>query len=328
MRLGLNNMKQFLIVMLFATALIGCGKKKEAPANSDAGDNTPTVKVATDLLGASISGNLKAVHAHIATGADLDQRTQDGQNSTPLILAIIFGHDVVATVLIDAGADVNLQQADGSTALIVAASMGHSAIVKALLNYGADPNIKNKTGQTALGVLSVTWEDAKGMYDLIGSAWAQHGLKIDYERIKKARPICAQILEAHVEPIDTRTAAHPPITDIFGAVLYEDLVATKKFIAEGVDVNASEPEKGDTPLHKATLVCNIEIVKALITSGANVNAKNKKGETPLRVAAASWKGMPLFYGLVSGFTQKKFDLDRIKQDRGKVTEILRAAGAK
>ena len=314
--------------MLFATALIGCGKKEEAPANSDAGDSTATVKVGTDLLGASISGNLESVHEHIATGADLDQRTQDGQNSPPLILAIIFGHDVVATVLIDAGADVNLQQADGSTALIVAASMGHSAIVKALLNYGADPNIKNKTGQTALGVLSVTWEDAKGMYDLIGTAWAPYGLKMDYERIKKARPICAQILEAHVEPINTRTAAHPPITDIFGAVLYEDLVATKKFIAEGVDVNASEPEKGDTPLHKATLVCNIEIVKALIASGANVNAKNKKGETPLRVVAASWKGMPLLYGLVSGFTQKKFDLDRIKQDRGKVAEILRAAGAK
>ena len=328
MRLGLNNMKQFLIVMLFAAALIGCGKKDEASAKSEAGDNTPTVKVGTDLLGASISGNLESVHEHIATGADLDQRTQDGQNSTPLILAIIFGHDVVATVLIDAGADVNLQQADGSTALIVAASMGHSAIVKALLNYGADPNIKNKTGRTALGVLSVTWEDAKGMYDFIGTAWAPYGLKMDYERIKKARPICAQILEAHVEPINTRTAAHPPITDIFGAVLYEDLAATKKFIGEGVDVNASEPEKGDTPLHKATLVCNIEIVKALITSGANVNAKNKKGETPLRVVAASWKGMPLLYGLVSGFTRKKFDLDRIKQDRGKVAEILRAAGAK
>lgn len=313
--------------MLFATALVGCGKKEEPPANSDAGDSTPTVKAATDLLGASISGNLEAVHAHIASGADLDQRTQDGQNSTPLILAIIFGHDVVATVLIDGGADVNLQRADGSTALIVAASMGYSEIVKALLNYGADPNIKNKTGQTALGVLSVTWEDAKGMYDLIGLAWAQHGLKMDYERIKKARPICAQILEADVKPIDTRVAAHPPITDIFGAVLYEDLVATKKFIAGGVDVNAPEPKKGDTPLHLATLVCNIEIVKALIAAGANVNAKNKKGETPLVSVTLNWGTMNFVYGLLAGAAQKKFDLDRIKQDRGKVAEILRAAGA-
>ena len=321
-------MKQFLIVTLFATALICCGKKEEAPANSGAPDSKSTVKLGTDLLGASISGNLKAVHAHIATGTDLDQRTQDGQNFTPLILAVTFGHDVVAKVLIDAGADVNLQQIDGSTALIVAASMGHPEIVKALLKYGADPNIRNKTGQTALDVVSVTWEESKGMYDHIGSVLAPFGLKMDYERIKAARPVCAQILEIHGGQNAPKEAAHPPITDIFGAIMYEDLAATKKFIGEGVDVNASEPKKGDTPLHLAVLVCNIEIVRTLITAGANVNAKNKKGETPLVAVTLGWGTMKFVYGFLEGTAQKKFDLDRIKQDRGKVAEILRAAGAK
>ncbi len=322
-------MKQFLIVTLFTTALIGCGKKEEAPTKSDAGDSKPTVKVGTDLLGASISGNLDAVKRQIAFGADLNQRTDDGQNNTPLILAVTFGNEKVANALMEAGADVNLQKTDGSTALIAAAFMGHPDMVKALLENGAEPNIRNLGGSTALDGVSMAWDDAKGLYEYIGSLMAPFGHKMNYERIRAARSVCAQILAAHGGQNAPKEAAeHPPITDIFGAVLYEDLTATKKFIGEGVDVNASEPQKGDTPLHKATLVCNIEIVKALIASGANVNAKNKKGETPLRVVAASWKGMPLLYGLVSGFTQKKFDLDRIKQDRGKVAEILREAGAK
>jgi len=322
-------MKQFLIVTLLATALIGCGKNEEALAKNDAPDSKPTVKLGTDLLGASISGNLDAVKRQIAFGADLNQRTDDEESSTPLILAVTFGNEKVANALLEAGADINLQKADGSTALIAAAFMGYPNMVSNLLKKGADPNIRNLSGSTALDGVSMSWEDAQGFYQYIDSLMAPFGHKMDYERIRKARLVCSQILQDHGgENAPRKEAEHPPITDIFGAVFYEDLAATKKFVAGGVDLNIPQLKDGNTPLHLATLVCNIEITKALIAAGANVNAKNKKGETPLVAVTLDWGTMQFVYGLFGGAAKKKFDLDRIKQDRGKVAEILRAAGAK
>ncbi|MAY06528.1 MAG: hypothetical protein CMO72_05090, partial [Verrucomicrobiales bacterium] len=67
---------------------------------------------------------------------------------------------------------------------------------------------------------------------------------------------------------------------------------------------------------------------ALIAAGANVNAKNKKGETPLVAVTLKWGAMSFIYGLLDGADNKKFDLDRIKKDRVKIAEILSAAGAK
>jgi len=314
--------------MLFATVLVGCGKKEEAPTNVDAGDNKPTIEMDTDLLAACVNGDLDVVKRQIAFGADLNQRTTDGQNNTPLILAVTFGHEKVASELIGAYADVNLHKIDGSTALHLAAIMGYPTIVEMLLKNGADENIKNLGNATALDGVSILWDDAQDIYAGIESALAPYGLKIDYERIRAARPTCYKILDTFGGQKAPKSAAHPPITDIYGAVFYEDLKATEKFIDEGVDLNVPEPKDGNTPLHLATLVCNIEIVKALIEAGANVNAKNKKGETPLVTVTLKWGTMSFVYGLLDGADNKKFDLDRIKKDRVKIAEILSAAGAK
>ncbi|KAI0269607.1 ankyrin repeat-containing domain protein, partial [Russula aff. rugulosa BPL654] len=43
-------------------------------------------------------------------------------------------------------------------------------------------------------------------------------------------------------------------------------------------------EKGFTPLHKASASGRIEIVRLLIEHGANVEAKDYLGQTPLDVA--------------------------------------------
>ncbi len=56
------------------------------------------------------------------------------------------------------------------------------------------------------------------------------------------------------------------------------------FIAQGADVNAKD-ERGDTPLHEAVLhTTDTEVLKFLVASGADVNVKNKRGTTPLHRA--------------------------------------------
>ena len=61
------------------------------------------------------------------------------------------------------------------------------------------------------------------------------------------------------------------------AILNEHIKTAKLLIDNGADINAKD-NYGNTPLHKTN---NIEIAKTLIHNGADVNARNTYGNTPL-----------------------------------------------
>ena len=53
-------------------------------------------------------------------------------------------------------------------------------------------------------------------------------------------------------------------------------------IGEGGDINMTTPEsKGNTALHYACAVGDVELVQWLLSRGANVNAKTDKGKLPI-----------------------------------------------
>ena len=62
---------------------------------------------AVPLTQAVTSGDVKAVSAALATGADVDERNNGGQ--TALILAVIFGHTDLVRLLVQAGANPRLR---------------------------------------------------------------------------------------------------------------------------------------------------------------------------------------------------------------------------
>jgi ankyrin repeat protein len=66
-----------------------------------------------------------------------------------------------------------------------------------------------------------------------------------------------------------------------------NIKAVKQHIAAGADVNAKD-DVGETPLHWAAWIGHKEIVELLITAGADVNAKGDDG-TPLHHAALRGK---------------------------------------
>ena len=179
-------MKILLITPLFAALLIGCGKKEETakPAPPD-----------VDVFKAAGDGNLETIKQHIAAGTDLNQRSPDGQKTTPLITAAALGRVEVAKALIEAKADLNLQNKDGSTALHTAAFLCYPEIVEALLKAGADKAIKTNTGATALDGAQAPWDEMKPIYDFFNTIlYKPIGMPLDYDRIQQTRPKIAELL--------------------------------------------------------------------------------------------------------------------------------------
>ena len=58
-----------------------------------------------------------------------------------------------------------------------------------------------------------------------------------------------------------------------------------RLIADGADVNARDAT-GSTPLHAAVALGSVEIVEMLLTAGADLNARDANGSTPLAIAVA------------------------------------------
>jgi len=76
-------------------------------------------------------------------------------------------------------------------------------------------------------------------------------------------------------------------TPLHEAVAKQDPAAVKALLASGAAVNAKD-EYGGTPLHWAAVRESVEVVRLLAAAGADVNARDADGWTPLRRAAEAF----------------------------------------
>lgn len=141
---------------------------------------------------AAFMGNAKDVKGHIAAKTNLDQK--DSYGSTALQSAATFGKTEIAILLIEGGANLNVKNAEGSTALHTAAFFGRTDIVKALLKNNADIAIRNNFNATALESVSGSFEDLKPIYDQMSKNLGPFGFKLNYDKLKVARPVIAQLI--------------------------------------------------------------------------------------------------------------------------------------
>ncbi len=146
----------------------------------------------SDIWTAAATGDLDAINAQLAAGADVDARAPS-VGVTPLMAAAITGQTDAAKLLLDKGAKPNLKSSkDGATALHMAVFFGHVDIVKALLDKGADVKILNDRSETPLDTVSADWsEELEGFYTVLGRALK---LELDLGKIKSARPQIAGLL--------------------------------------------------------------------------------------------------------------------------------------
>ena len=148
-------------------ALLDRGANPNARTTRDTRANTTSgvsVKGATPLFLAASRGNVEAVRALVAGGADPFLATDEG--TAPLHVATWGGDPyfrdwtdeeknnliAVTKLLVELGADVNSAGEHGWTALHGAAYKGVDAVVQLLLDHGARTEVFDKYGQTPLSI--------------------------------------------------------------------------------------------------------------------------------------------------------------------------------
>ncbi|MBE3142590.1 MAG: ankyrin repeat domain-containing protein, partial [Planctomycetes bacterium] len=121
-----------------------------------------------------------------------------------------------------------------------------------------------------------------------------NGAHINYSNPMKAPPLEFALHYGHDEVASMliERGAHlnyyEPITPLLSACQHRCVLAFRAMVASEPDVAINQMDHpdsfGDVPLHWAARTGCKEIVQTLIDIGANVNARNANGGTPLKSA--------------------------------------------
>jgi ankyrin repeat protein len=184
----MNSMKTVTAIMLALLIITACSNKQNSSASQ-----TTVKPPAMDIHTAAFMGNARAVKQHITAGTDLNRKDEYG--STPLHTAIVFGRTEAALALIEGGADLNVTNNDGSTPLHNAAFFCRTEVVESLLAHNADKSIRNNYGSTALESVAGPFDEVRPIYEQLNRDLGSLGLRLDYARLEKTRPVIAEMLQ-------------------------------------------------------------------------------------------------------------------------------------
>lgn len=269
----------------------------------------------------------------------IEQRDQRG--STLLAYAARAGATNTLCLLLTLGTAVDATNHAGWTPLMESAAKGYSPAVRALLEAGADPNRLGREGETALILASQTDAVevgrlllAKGarvdpamlptkvtaleQAALFGhAAFAEllltHGARTDCRDFNGLTPLHAaasgltrdkllQSWNSRLEDLNQQGAADQNLTAITAVVSNQMAEAIAQLpesikhggrqhrqvaellLSHGADLEATN-NLGSTPLFSAATFTNLAVVEVLVAHKANLNATGQRGLTPLAVAA-------------------------------------------
>ena len=171
--------------------------------------------------------------------------------------------------------EANIEAADevGSTPLHFAARKANEKTVRSLLEAGANVEAKDIYGSTAL----IKCAGARPV--LVDNG--PNGLQRQLDNWKKCiENTCAALLEysasVNAELYDGGTA-------LMMAARGGNLQVCELLMRSGADSRAVHTGDGTTALHWAAASCSSEVCRLLVDNGASLDAKDKKGRTPLDV---------------------------------------------
>lgn len=283
----LNVANRYGVAPLLQASRIGDLPVMEALLTAGANPKLAHPEGETPLMGAARAGRVEAVRLLLARGADAN--AADGfQKQTAMMWAAAEGHTDVVKSLLEAGANANLQahvttvgreHADhpsgGFTALMFAVRNGHVDVVRALVAGGADLKLAN--GDADAGLVGATATI----------------IAIVNDRFDLAAELIALGADPNDGSLYHAVDMHDATTDMYardGSLLRWDfpnkltaLDLVKLLLDKGADPNkpfvgqlhSTSMGFGDfangTPLYRAAIAADVEVIELLAAKGANVN---------------------------------------------------------
>ena len=161
-------------------------------------------------------------------------------------------------VALTSAADANQRNAQGATLLMQAALHGDVAMMRALVSRGADVNLANPQGATAL-----------------------HWAAGDPAKVRL-------LLEAGANPNARSNIGRTPLT--IAAATPGNIESIRLLLKHGADPKIVD-QSGDGPLGNAATSADVEMIRALLAAGANLEERGARGAaqrglSPLTRAAA------------------------------------------
>ncbi|HXK05801.1 MAG TPA: ankyrin repeat domain-containing protein [Verrucomicrobiae bacterium] len=251
----------------------------------------------TALLYAAREGHLETVQALVAGGTDVNLAS--GDKMTPLVMSIANGHYDLAKFLLDHGADPNRAADSGLTPLYAAIDVqwapkawfpqpnitqekvSYLELMRALLEHGANPNaaVGEKLWFRSF-TNDYTWVDPAGATSFWRAAQSS-----DTAAMKL-------LVEHGADPKMANKAGETPLMAAAGIGWAANwsvnapvplIDAVKLCVELGNDVKAAD-NRGYTALHGAAYLGDNEMVKYLVSKGADVEAKSRAGDSPADMA--------------------------------------------
>jgi len=298
---------------------LGLATRVAAAAPEDHGD--------TALILAARRGDVAAVRKLLSQGVDVNEANKLG--TTPLMSAAGAagslrakwpGSPKVIRLLLARGAAANAQAAGGRTALMAAALAGDAESVRILLAAHADVNAAARRGETALTLAAL------GGFEEIVAELLDHGAEVNgghdangdtalmlairqapfYAAVRAEEGASGETWQVlRIAWDSVREAFRYPAVTKWG-VFERHLRIAGALLDHGADVNAVD-RNGYTPLTLAATTGHGLFVRLLLDRGANVNAIARSfGESTALVIAVRVGNS----SMVDAILEKHPDVDR------------------
>ena len=304
----LNAFKKLSLAALTITMLSGCALPWAPTYHMDR-----NAKIAA----AAAQGDVEKVRQMTNKNPQLTSKYCYGNIDTPLTAAARNGHIEVAELLLSRGADVSDRAqealrvvadseqehvemarflldhgADPKAGLRPAAFSGHEDIVKLLLDRGA-PVDGNGPGEDGTPLYFAAASGSKAVFDLLIARGADRKAKAKNTTLlhKAAFGGNPELIEMLIaEGWDLTASDRGGRTPFDLAVESRHsgrLEAFKVFLKHGSSVSRKS-YNGSEPLHFAAGSGSVDSVEALLSLGADVNAVDNMGKTPLHRAVKAY----------------------------------------